>query len=122
MIMASVEESRIGGWTTAAGQGLVCFTRGLRGTARALAGMSDHVEFAGRPAARPQPGTPLPRPTAVDSAAGPIAGFAEAMSLLAGHGLDVAPHLVVPGRLRRADRLRPASQGAGRSTKSDAWR
>jgi acetate---CoA ligase (ADP-forming) len=97
MIMASVEESRIGGWTTAAGQGLVCFTRGLRGTARALAGMSDHVEFAGRPAARPEPGTPLPRPAAVDSTAGPIAGFAEAMSLLAGHGLDVAPYLVVPG-------------------------
>ena len=97
MIMASVEESRIGGWTTEAGQGLVCFTRGLRGTARALAGMSDHVEFAERQAPRPKPGAPLPRPAAVDSPAGPIAGFADAMSLLAGHGLQVAPHLVVHG-------------------------
>jgi acyl-CoA synthetase (NDP forming) len=97
MIMASVEESRIGAWTTAAGQGLVCFARGLGGTARALAGMSDHVEFAGRPVTRPDPEAPLPRPAAVDSPAGPIAGFAEAMSLLAGHGLDVAPHIVVPG-------------------------
>lgn len=103
MIMASVEESRIGGWTTAAGEGLVCFTRGLRGTARALAGMSDHVEFAGRPDRldrrdrRAEPGAPLPRPATVDSPAGPIAGFAGAMSLLAGHGLDVAPYLVVSG-------------------------
>lgn len=97
MIMASVEESRIGGWTTGAGQGLVCFTRGLRGTARALAGMSDHVEFAGGPAARPEPGAPLPRPAAIDSPVGPIAGFAEAMSLLARQGLNIAPHLIVPG-------------------------
>jgi acetate---CoA ligase (ADP-forming) len=98
MIMASVEESRIGGWTSEAGQGAVCFTRGLRGTARALAGMSDHVEFAGRPGPRPEPGAPLlPRPAVVDSPAGPIAAFAAAMSLLAGHGIDVAPHLVVSG-------------------------
>jgi hypothetical protein len=97
MIMASVEESRIGGWTTAAGEGLVCFTRGLRGTARALAGMSDHVEFAGPAPARPEPRAPLPRPAAVHSPAGLIAGFDAAMCLLAGHGLNIAPYLIVPG-------------------------
>jgi acetate---CoA ligase (ADP-forming) len=104
MIMASVEESRIGGWTTAAGDGLVCFTRGLSGTARALAGMSDHVEFTGVSHSRPRLRALLPRPAAVDSPAGPIVEFAAAMSLLARHGLEVVPHLIVAG----PDELSPA--------------
>jgi len=103
MIMASVEASRIGTWTTAAGSGLVSFTRGLRGTARALTAMSEQVEGRGHRGPRPKASAEaaLLRPAGVASPAGPMVGFADAMELLRLHQVPVAPFVVVddPTRL-----------------------
>ncbi len=103
MVMSSVEQARIGGWSTANGKDVVAFGRGLRSTARALAAMSDYVEFERSSPARTTPASPGPpqplvrRPASVASAAGPILSFADANRLLAEHGVPVAPYLVVEG-------------------------
>jgi acetate---CoA ligase (ADP-forming) len=101
MVMSTVEQARIGGWSTGNGRDVVSFGRGLRSTARALAAMSDYVEF--QPSSPPRAGLPapslppLPRPRSVASAVGPIVSFADANRLLAEHGVPVAPYRVVEG-------------------------
>ncbi|MCU4183474.1 acetate--CoA ligase family protein [Acidiferrimicrobium sp. IK] len=105
LIITTVEESRIGTWTTDAAQGLVACTRGLRGTARALAAMAEHVGFRGGPLGTPLLRDPLPRPATVNSAAGPIVGFADSLRLLAEAGVPVAAPIIAdgPGGLADAD-------------------
>ncbi|HLY82368.1 MAG TPA: acetate--CoA ligase family protein, partial [Acidimicrobiales bacterium] len=92
LVLTTVESSRLGRWTSSGGDKLVSFGRGLRGTVRGLAAMTDHLEGAARrtsPAAvagRPA----LARPASVSSVVGPIVCFADAMTLLAEHGVAVA--------------------------------
>jgi acetate---CoA ligase (ADP-forming) len=96
LVLTTVESSRLGRWTTAAGDKLVSFGRGLRGTVRGLAAMTDHVEGTARPRF-PVPATGRPalaRPASVPSAVGPMVGFNDAMTLLADHGVVVAPWTV----------------------------
>jgi acyl-CoA synthetase (NDP forming) len=96
LVLTTVESSRLGGWTSAAGDKRVSFGRGLRGTVRALAAMSDHLAGVARPRSPAAPARPaLPRPATVSSDAGPIVAFADAMTLLTDHGLAVAPWIVV---------------------------
>jgi acetate---CoA ligase (ADP-forming) len=96
LVLTTVESSRLGRWTTAAGDKLVSFGRGLRGTVRGLAAMTDHVEGAAQPrfpaTATGRPA--LARTASVPSAVGPIVGFRDAMTLLADHGVAVAPWTV----------------------------
>jgi succinyl-CoA synthetase beta subunit len=109
MVMTSVEASRIGPWTTAGGKDAVSFGRGLRGTARALAALSDYVEFdRAEDEALPTSGPSLGRPSTVASTAGPMVPFADAALLLADHGIRFAPQLLI----EHADDIEPSRLGA----------
>jgi acetate---CoA ligase (ADP-forming) len=98
LIVSPVEATAIGSWTRALHEQGVAFSRGLRSTYRALAAL-DRVARAAPPRAASGLGsTPAAsgsRPALLDTAAGPIVPFADAMAMLADAGIPVAPSVVL---------------------------
>src|SRR5690606_35028753 len=97
LVLTTVENSRLGRWTGTNADALVSFGRGLRGSVRGLAAVTEHLAGAPPRTGPPPPPVPapLPRATPVASEVGPIVGFDEAMAMLSEHGIAVAPWLVV---------------------------
>lgn len=97
LIVSPVEATSIGGWTPQFHEQGLAFCRGLRSTYRAIraldavAGAPAPVE---RPSLRPDSATV---PTFIDSEAGRIVPFADAMALLEQAGVPVAPYVVLAG-------------------------
>jgi len=93
-IVSPVESTAIGPWVAPwRSRGLV-FTRGIRSTYRAVRALDSWGSFAARPlpAVAVQPGGP---PPLIDTDAGRIVGFDDAMHLLLEVGIAVAPYVVV---------------------------
>ncbi len=110
LIVSPVEATAVGGWTERYRDQGLAFCRGLRSTLRAIqaveqvassppaAGSSAAGSSAAAPISAPAVTavTAIAAPALVDSPAGPIVGFADAMTLLAGAGVPVAPYVVLP--------------------------
>jgi acyl-CoA synthetase (NDP forming) len=96
-IVSPVEATSLGPWVDAwRARGLV-FTRGLHSMYRAAAAIEVR---ASRPPAHPRDDVvPTGRaPALIETAAGPIVGFGDAMGLLSEAGLTVAPYCVLGER------------------------
>jgi acetate---CoA ligase (ADP-forming) len=112
LIVSPVESTALGDWTRAFQNRNVVFCRGLRSTYRAL-GALDRVARAPSIAvwesAVPEPSAP-PAPAAlVDTPAGRIVSFGDAMTMLESVGVPVAPYVVLGG----TDDDDPAIDGLG---------
>lgn len=93
IVLATVEHSRIGEWTSKHDGSELVFGRGLRATARALLAVDRYIALSDR-LAPPEPVAvePLPLPgRPVEGAAGPMLSFADCMRLLSNSGVPVAP-------------------------------
>ncbi len=95
LIVSPVEATALGDWTGAFRDRNVVFCRGLRSTYRAL-GALDRVARAPSTAvgssAAPEPST---APALVDTPAGRIVPFGDAMAMLEAAGVPVAPYVVL---------------------------
>jgi acetate---CoA ligase (ADP-forming) len=92
-----------GGWAKEYTSDVLALGRGLRPTLRGLQTLGAFAGYRAALAAggalRADPGAPaLPRPTAtpVREPEGDMLPFADTMALLAGHGIPVAPYVIVP--------------------------
>ncbi len=97
VVLTTVQQSRLGSWTSTAGGPGLAFARGLGGAVRGLAAITRHLspQPRARRAAPPRP-IPPPRPgDVVRGDAGPMLSFAATMTLLAERGLTVAPWVVL---------------------------
>ncbi len=94
-VVSPVEATAIGSWVAPwRDRGLV-FTRGIRSTYRAALATDAFLSGPPRhPGAVPVPGPDRP-PLLVESAAGPIVGFDDAMRMLEAVGIPVAPYVVL---------------------------
>lgn len=94
-LVSPVEATGIGEWVAEwRSQGLL-FGRGVTSIYRAVDALDAHHRFAPvAPVAPVAPAVSSP-PALVDSEVGPIVGFADAMTILAGAGLTVAPWATV---------------------------
>lgn len=95
LIVTPVEATALGDWTRDYHERNVMFCRGLRSTYRALDAL-DRVarapSIASAPSTTPAPSPP---PPLVETPAGSIVRFADAMRLLADAGIPVAPFVVL---------------------------
>lgn len=102
-VVTPIEATSVGEWVDEwREQGLV-FGRGLQSVYRAARAMHRTVTTAPR---RRTDHTPDPHalpPAVVDSAVGPIVPFADAMALLAGAGIPVAPFVVIDADVSGGD-------------------
>jgi acyl-CoA synthetase (NDP forming) len=100
LVVSPVEATAVGGWTDDYRTRGIAFCRGLRSTFRAFAAL-DHIASAPPPrvagrAAR----SGSAAPTLLDTGAGAIVGFADAMALLVEAGFAVAPFVMLPDGTR----------------------
>jgi len=96
-VVSPVEATSLGPWVDAWRERGLVFTRGLQSLYRAAAAMATSASY------RPAPTVPDVAPTGsppslLDTPAGPIVGFADAMRLLSEAGLRVAPFCVLDER------------------------
>ena len=97
LIVSPVEATTLGGWTRAYHDRNVAFCRGLLSTCRALDALDQVARSSGStstPVAIAAPARSAP-PTLVDTPAGRIVPFADAMQMLADVGIAVAPYVVL---------------------------
>jgi acyl-CoA synthetase (NDP forming) len=97
LIVSPVEATAVGSWTDTYRARGIAFCRGLRSTFRAVRAL-DRVASAPAPASRvPPPATPTTRtvPALVDSRAGRIARFEDAMARVEAAGIPIAPFVVL---------------------------
>jgi acetate---CoA ligase (ADP-forming) len=115
-VVTPVESTAVGPWVNEWRERDLHFARGIQSLYRAVAGLNafldgplrpHHTELVGAPSASTPPtqaASIVPTvPSFVDSEAGPIVGFADAMALLSEAGIDVAPFVVI-----RANELIPS--------------
>lgn len=99
LVVSAVESTAVGSWTAAYRERGIAFCRGLRSTFRALRAL-DQVASSppsvGHRSTAPVGGI---APPLLDSPAGHIVGFADAMSLLEAAGVPVAPYVLLRGDL-----------------------
>jgi acyl-CoA synthetase (NDP forming) len=101
LVVSPVEATAIGSWTESYRDRGLSFCRGLRSTVRAIRALGEVADFPLSPEPPTAAGAvtvvPRARPaTLLDSPAGPIVGFTDAMSLLIQAGLPVAPFVILP--------------------------
>ncbi|HVT69124.1 MAG TPA: acetate--CoA ligase family protein [Trebonia sp.] len=97
VMLTSIEDSRIGPAAAALPGRGVAVSRGIRSAMRSLAAMRAHVTARDRElgvTSAAVPRLPVPREV-VASEAGPMLAFGAAMTLLAAHGIEVAPYSVI---------------------------
>jgi acetate---CoA ligase (ADP-forming) len=107
-VVTPVESTAVGPWVNEWRERDLHFARGIQSLYRAVAGLNaflegplrpHHAELVGAPSASTPPtqaASTVPTvPAFVDSEAGPIVGFADAMALLSEAGIDVAPFVVI---------------------------
>ena len=93
-VVSPVEATSLGPWVDAWRERGLVFTRGLQSLYRAAAAMATSASY--RPAPTMPDVTPTGTPPSLlDTPAGPIVGFADAMRLLSEAGLRVAPFCVL---------------------------
>jgi acetate---CoA ligase (ADP-forming) len=95
LVVSPVEATAIGEWTRGFADQRLSFCRGLRSTYRALQAVDTVAGATPRPAASAAPSTTTDAPALLDSDAGPIASFADAMARLQGAGVAVAPFVLL---------------------------
>ncbi|HEY3810210.1 MAG TPA: acetate--CoA ligase family protein, partial [Acidimicrobiales bacterium] len=95
LVVSPVEATAVGSWTERYRDRGLVFCRGLRSTLRAIQAMDQVAAAPPRSSAEPSPVAAIAPPALIDSPAGPIVGFADAMALLAGAGIPVAPFVVL---------------------------
>jgi acyl-CoA synthetase (NDP forming) len=97
LVVTPVESTALGEWTRTFRDRNVVFCRGLRSTYRALDAL-DRVARAPAPALGESTGPePATAPALVDTPAGRIVPFAQAMAMLVAAGIAVAPFVVLDG-------------------------
>jgi acyl-CoA synthetase (NDP forming) len=98
LVVSPVEATAIGGWTRALHDDGLAFCRGLRSTYRALEAV-DQVAGADAPAPTPTEASAAATaspPSLIETSAGPIVPFGDAMGLLREAGVPVAPFVLLP--------------------------
>ncbi|HUZ08760.1 MAG TPA: acetate--CoA ligase family protein [Acidimicrobiales bacterium] len=111
LVVTPVETTAVGAWTAPLREQGVAFCRGLRSTYRALRALDDVARAPAPRLVRLAPPLPGDPPGLVDSPAGWIVPFGEAMHLLGEGGVSVAPYVLldpdgdVPAVASLGDRL-----------------
>jgi acetate---CoA ligase (ADP-forming) len=112
VMVASIEDAALGHTAEALPARGVAVGRGIRSALRGLASMGTHVRGRSRPVGTASPtgitALPTPAPSdVVESAAGPMLGFAAAMDLLQRHGIETVPYVIVDAESDAAEVVPP---------------
>jgi acyl-CoA synthetase (NDP forming) len=114
LVVTPVEATALGDWTRGYHDRNVAFCRGLRSTFRALDALDRVARASSIPVSEstitPEVASP---PRLVDTPAGPIVPFADAMRLLVDVGIPVAPYVVLDGDDHAADHTEPGIDALG---------